>query len=364
MASIRTLKSGRHQVRWRDSKGKETSSVFSTRREAERFRRDVEVIRARGEDPRHGRDAPAACIMEMTAAHIEWCETVREYAPSTGRIRYYSLKNLQRFLRTIRPRGRLWPELLDAENIERFYVWLRQSRKISAMTAQQEVGHVVKFWRWCHTHPRFSSSMSPPHRPEFAASMPVLRPYSPRWSDCDAAISKADGYFRRLMVICRFTGLRVRQAQALMWEDVNLEHAMLTVRSGKTAREKRGRVAPMAPALVAELAGWGVRTGDVVADPVPDRSRPPYAQLHRAWRDGTGDVPPQPTHAFRRCFMGELRRASVQLDIVQFLVGHARGTAGDIYMDASAVMDEARRAVELIPPIGGGVVVRLEMKGE
>ncbi len=364
MASVRTLRSGKHQVRWRDSKGTETSRVFESRRQAERWRRDVEVIRARGEDARSNRDGPVADLVEMFLAYLAWCRAVREYAPATVRSKMSAFHNLQRFLRTIRPRGTLWPELLDAENVQRFYVWLRQDHGVSAPTAQLNISHAMSFWDWCHGHPTYGRSLDAPRKPKLAQAVPALAPYSPRWSDCDAAIARADGIARRLMVICRFTGLRVGQAKALRWENVNLSHALLTVRSGKTMREKRGRVAPMAPALVAEMAGWGVRTGDVVGDTRRGQRRSPYGAVRRAWEAGTGSVPPQPFHAFRRAFMGELRRSGVQLDIVQFLVGHARGTAGDIYMDAAAVMAEAREAVALIPAIGGGVVVRLEVKGE
>jgi integrase len=363
VASIRTLKSGRHQVRWTYA-GKESSTTFGTIREAERWRRDVAVIISRGEEPRPGHRVHAVDLLKVIPDHVRWCITVREYAANTIRARCSALNNLQRFLRTIRPRGILRAELLDGEHIERFYVWLRHERGNAANSAQVHVRHVMRFWTWCARHPAYGRHMATVVEPLLPATTPALRPYAPRWADADAAIlTMADDWQRRLAVVCRFTGLRVVQAKTLQWADINMARKVMTVASGKTLRERRGRVAPLAPAFVAELAAWGVRSGAVCGAPA-STSRTPDRAMRKAWLAGTGEVPRQPFHSMRRMFVSELRRARVQHDIVQYLVGHARGITGDVYLDPGAIMAEAREAVALIPAIGAGAVVRLEVKGE
>jgi hypothetical protein len=71
----------------------------------------------------------------------------------------------------------------------------------------------------------------------------------------------------------------------LFWTDFNLEKATLTVRGerGKSADEKRGRVAPISRHLVEFLAGLGVREGFVIPsgrDTGTSRSGGPPAGHH------------------------------------------------------------------------------------
>lgn len=362
MANIRTLPSGKHQVRWRDSRGEEQCRAFPAdrRRDAARFKVEVESLRARGEDWRERDTAPVADLEQMMQAFVEHQALVRGLAASTGQQLVVGLELFRRFLRLSHPRGSLWPDLLDREHVAAFFVWMQTSREwqgrrgMTRLTAFQHARKVLRFWRWAHDHDTFSEWVARPRDVELAEARPVLRPYAPTWRDCDAAIAMIRlEWQRRLWVACRFTGLRRGQVMALTWADVDLDAAMLTVRPelGKSRQERTGRLVPLSPHLVAEMAGWGVREGHLI-ETTGEKRRIDYGAFRRAWSEATGRPMRQPFHAFRRAFMTGLREAGVALDVIQYLVGHRRGTAGDVYMSAAAVMGEARRAIGLLPPVG------------
>jgi integrase len=119
---------------------------------------------------------------------------------------------------------------------------------------------------------------------------------------------------------------------------------------GKSKQERRGRMVPIAPVLVAELAGWGLRVGPLVGDLGGDVARVAKA-VRRAWK--RAGVPPivwarRPDHAFRKGFVSGLQRAGADRDAVEYLVGHSRGLRG-VYVDPDAL--PLIEAVALVPPM-------------
>jgi integrase len=63
--------------------------------------------------------------------------------------------------------------------------------------------------------------------------------------------------------VLRYTGLRVSEAMNLTWTDLDLQTRTLHIRSSN-AKEGQGRVIPMSPHLVREIAGWGTRLGYLI----------------------------------------------------------------------------------------------------
>jgi integrase len=144
----------------------------------------------------------------------------------------------------------------------------------------------------------------------------------------------------------------------LMWSDFDFERGMLTVRPdlGKTKQERRGRVIPVSPHLLTEVAGWGRREGFLI-DNTPARGpQPKKRQVHnghvkRIWRKTSvpEDRYRQPCHCFRKGFVSELVRAGATERAVRRLVGHSGGVTFDVYTSAWAMEDELRQAVALVP---------------
>ncbi len=374
MASLRTIKrDGTHQVRWLTSARKAKSRTFPAgrpgRRAAEAFKVEVEIVRAQGRDWEPAVADEVVDLEKLLEAYKDHQKHVRRIAPSTGRVLVIVINLFVDYLRTKHARGTLTPARMTRANVEGFYVYLKSERVwgrgevkhtgIGDLTAYHHTSKVIGAWRWLHQ--RNPQHFAPPVDLGMPAPRPALRPRRHTWEECDRVIALAGvEWHRRLMVACRFTGLRVGQVMRLLWSDVDVGAATLTIRPelGKSRAEQAGRTVPIAPAFAAELAGWGKREGFLVTHPGKKR-KVKYEPFQDYWEAVAPEVV-QPFHGFRKAFEQELRRAKVEGDVRDLLVGHAQGRArgGDTdatYIGEDPLMPEAREAVALIPPIGQSV---------
>jgi hypothetical protein len=128
---------------------------------------------------------------------------------------------------------------------------------------------------------------------------------------------------------------------------------------GKTSAECLGRIIPISPILVKEMAGWGRREGWLI----PTNRTGAQARVARqrgvirAWkRSGvqpevwaaTEKRKGQSFHAFRKGFVSGLKKLRADPDAVEHLVGHSLGLRG-VYTDPDVL--ELREAVDLIPQL-------------
>lgn len=365
MASIRQLASGKWQVRWLDSRGEPKARSFPAgeRREALKFKAEVEVIRARGEDWIEQRRDTLVDLPGLFREYARHQRTIRKLGDRTGEQLVIGLSLYVTYLRTLHPRGTLWPELLTRESVEAFFAWMQTEREwkgrrgMSEITAFQHTRKVCRAWSWLHgRHPDKVAAYVELDLPE---ARPALRPRRHTWEECDRVIAAATvEWHRRLFIACRFTGLRKDQVMRLQWSDFDLDRATLTIRPelGKSRAERRGRTVPIAPAFVAELATWGKREGFLIQT-TGEKRWLDYKTLRKAWQRATGERPRQPFHGFRKAFEQEMRRMRVPDDVRDLLVGHAQGQRRGVETDATylgedPIMPDARDAVARIPAIG------------
>jgi integrase len=175
----------------------------------------------------------------------------------------------------------------------------------------------------------------------------------------DGAIECANGWVRQLCFVLRCTGLRVQQALALRWNDLRLEEEVPCVQIrgelGKTAQERRGRWVPLAPVLVSEIAGWGVREGYLL--PCSRKSRAARARdAIRAWERAGVDAALWTKcahHAFRAGFQSGLKRLGADTEAVEYLVGHSRGIREHYVSPDDLPLVEA---VRMVPAFGASTV--------
>ena len=358
MASI-AEKNGRWTVRWRDQSGAERRRTCPNKTTARALQKEVEETLALGRDwqPRDG--APAPDLQVIFQAFLD--DRARVLRPATVVQRHVALQLFLRHLRAKRPRGRLESDLLTRAELGEFFTFMRTVRENTELSAAQRVRMVYYAWEWAFDHDTFGAHVGRPRMIDLPDASPVLKTAAPTWAQCDAAIAEAGRswapWWARYLTVMRFTGLRKNQVINLRWEDVDLEAATLRVRPelGKSKQERRGRVVPISPHLVAEMAGWGVRDGYLV-ETRGEKRRIDNETLHRIWK-ATGapaEVWRQPLHAFRKAFVSRLVEAGVAEHVIKCLVGHARGTTGDVYTEAAAMMPMMRSAVALIPAVGDG----------
>ena len=263
MASLRKRANGRWQVRWRDSADVARSRHFPDRRSAQAFRREVEVTRARGEDVRPRDAAPPPDLPALQQAWLDWQAGPRGFAFNTLASRRSSCLLYQTYLRArVCKRGRLGLELLNREGIEGFLGWMRTERGVSKLTARGRALHMASMWRWACEHSTWRTHVDTLEWVTVPDAQPELRPYAPTWAECDGAVEACrTPWHRNLLLVCRYTGLRVQQAMRLTWGDIDLAEARLAIRPelGKTKQERRGRIIPVSPHLVTEVSTWGRR---------------------------------------------------------------------------------------------------------
>jgi len=353
MASWRRKPNGKYQVRWRDPDGRSRAKDVETRKTCLELVKVVGRCEELGEryEPRGVRAEPA--VEEVAQS---WLRAIgSENEATTVKQHGHRLHLFVRWLRSKHPRGPLRLELLSVQVLKDFHAELDGFEgKARELTTRNKYARTVhQLWAWAGDQDELE-----PYTPRLK-TLKLRAPPAPRtralpWADIDRVIEQAHGRHRKLLVVLRYTGLRVDQALNLEWPDFDLERGTMYVRPelGKTRAEKVGRLVPISPHLVAELAGWGKREGFVL--PVGEkqtregRGRDLWRFFERAeidpmyWRR-------RPHHAFRLAFETNLKAARVDPEAVEFYVGHdlkIRGT----YNDPWAL--PLTRLVKSIPKVG------------
>jgi integrase len=367
MASVKQV-DGLWCVRWRDGGrgGRAHQRSFTTERLAQAFAQEVEdAIERNGQyEPRRvGRATPLAVIL---AGYI--ADSARRHAPRTT---HNYAQHLDLFSNWAGPIG---VDALSHQLLSDYHLHLanpktgRHLHRRGANTIVKHFQAIEQAWAWAWKRQARGDYHGVPQPDSLELKRaPAPHKLAPTWAQMDATIAAADGWQRDLYVVLRCTGLRVQQALGLRWEDLrlDLEAPMLHLRPelGKSAQEKRGRWVPIAPVLVAELAGWGRREGDLLrCDRTVREARARDAQ--RAWKragvdpavwDGCAH------HAFRAGFESGLKRLGADTEAVEFLVGHSRGIR-ERYVGPDAL--PLVEAVRLVPAIGRDNVEQLRAARE
>lgn len=356
MASYRR-RSGRIQVRWRDLAGAQRSHTVPNLRTARQVIREIEESLALGYDwaPVDLRAAPS--LDEIFAAWL--ADRARLWRPRTHQQNAIAVRLFTAWLKRGARTRRLMAERLSREALLGFYDHMCGERENSALSAGQRVRMIHRAWRWAFDHDIYGDLVPRPRTIELPEATAELAPRAPTWALCDAVIHEASvsraPWYGRFFTVMRFTGLRKMQVMRLRWADVDRAHALLTIRPelGKSRKERRGRVVPIAPHLMNTMAGWNTGSGFVIEKPGRTR-RPDNETLRRFWiRAGMpAETLRQPCHAMRKALVSELTRRGVADRVIKALIGHTQGTTGDVYRDPVSLMPAMRAAVALMPPIG------------
>jgi len=348
--AIKEKRNGGWSVRWLDPDGSNRRKQCPDARTADALIREIEEAHALGRrwEPVARRDPSVSALVDEYLV-----DRRRLWAPNTVIEHDVSLSIFQSWLIARSRRSHVGIAALSKGLLGDFWDHLIEGRKNAVSTARLRVGHVLRWWRWCYDHDDYGSTTPrPPQRYEMRPA-PRVPTRAPTWAQMDAVIGACTvERVRRLAVLLRCTGLRYAQALALEWDDLDLEGAELRVRPelGKTAAERTGRTIPLAPVLVSELAGWGLRQGRVVG--VVKTENADCKALRKAWEaSGTPRAVwyDRTAHCFRKGFVTGLRALGGDRDAIELLVGHDLGLPG-IYTDQVAL--KLREAVALVPPLG------------
>lgn len=356
MASIHR-KRGRYVVRWRSLDGRNRSRSCPTKESAKGLARDVEEALARGRD--WTPQTPTRSLEELIAEGLE----DRARGLTAGSVRNLEIAAGQ-FLDTLwKLHGKpLPPAVLTVASLRAY--WRELEARVNPRTALQRIRMVEKLWE-CIYHQDDTGQIPAPRRLVDLPQAAYPHRPAPTWAEMDKAIAAAEGWYRDLFVVLRCTGLRRSQAMRLRWEWVSLEEGLLHIPSelGKSRNERRGRVVPLAPPLLAELKTWEQR-GPFLIHTEHGGRRPVETTMRRIWeragvraevyaqRDEDGKT--STCHAFRHGFVSGLVGLGASVDLVRQLVGHRGKTLEEVYLDPVLAVPALRPVVALIPPLNVG----------
>lgn len=237
--------------------------------------------------------------------------------------------------------------------------------------------YLLRVWTWAGDAPDDWPGVPPaPRDPASVLPPPPVRgraPDAPKPEEMDAICRRAArSAIPDLADICatmRLTGLRISQVLSINVGDVDLAHATLTVRSGKSRREKADkRTVPLHRGLLERLRPRLVgRADDAFLFP-PMRAQSSRRQLADdivmgLWEEATraGEVrravwsPPsrkkkRPNHAFRAGFLALLRAKGVAESVRFELVGHEPKSVEGLHYSAPT-MEDLRAAIDSLEDI-------------
>jgi integrase len=287
-------------------------------------------------------------VSELIAAHDGWLSMRRSEGT---RIKYgQHLKAFQEWA------GNRPIESITAQEIEFEFLgpW---AQTVSAATLRNRIAALRSLFEFCE---RF----------EYIDRNPMRRIESPprdekmgNWlrPEDDLALQEAAAtpIERIVVMLLRYTGLRVSEACSLRWTDVNLEASppTLTVRTSKTNAGKR--TIPVPAVLVPSLRSWrhylecrDVYTTDGLVLTTRNRT-PMWPQF--VWRivvrvgerAGIGHITP---HGLRRTYGSALINNGCRLEAVSKALGHANTTVTE---RSYAALTDERIASEVLEAMGG-----------
>lgn len=365
MSSTRRLRSGRYQVRWRNPDRSVAARTFTTKGDAKEHERVTQRCEELGlwwkpEEkpaavPWFG-DGVTAFMKRLEETHA--ASTVRQYRD--GLTMAADALDASGF-------GEMTVGDISIEHLRIFRAWLEDratARRTSGRapdTIRRLVEKLEACWAWLF-ETEFHPAVPRPRSLELPKA-PLQPVRAPTFEEMARCVLATRGEYRRLTTVAYFTGLRISQVLGLDWSLVDFEHELLTVPGHlcKTERERAGRIIPLSPHLISELATWGERVGPIVTISVTRQAR--ERAVHAAWRAaGVRDEihKQRPDHAFRRGFVSGLKRLGADDEAVEFYVGHSIAGARGRYIDGDAM--PLRELAALIPPIVATNVVALQRK--
>ena len=331
------------RVRWRALTGRQRSYATRTKSAADWIARQIQDAKDRGIDwqPQSAR-RPESTLGDAVDEFLR--ELGRHRAAET--VVSYRTTLRRWLLRVVPPDSPV--TAMDYTALARLY----DESTGAASSKSLRAVHAFRFWLWLYEHDEHGALLvERRHRPRrLHTPVPPSSPVrAPTWAQMDWVLAHASGGVWRVLLIQRFTGLRVSQARALRWDDIDLNEGEVLIRGelGKSQQERMGRRMPVSHHLIDELSRWNSST-DTIADSGLYQSK----CYRRAWADsGLSEQLYQrrPTHAFRKGFVSGLRASGADREAVEFLVGHSLGLRG-VYLDPASL--PLRETIDLVPAVG------------
>lgn len=248
---------------------------------------------------------------QLSEQHVEWLKRQHDRSPKTVESRIRVLRSLPNAATATR------------EQVEE---WWESRAHLSTGTRAVDLSHLRGFYLWCQIFDHRTDDPSIRIRPPRVNNRIAKKASR---ADVETLLeSDMPADLRRAFLLGCYAGVRVAEAAALDWADVDIESNTITVREGKGGKS---RVVDVSPMLIDWLGGRG--TGNVVAGSKQYSAAQLQRRLNRAIKGAGLDIT---THALRHRWGMMAYQATGDLLAVGEMMGHSSTNTTRIYAQASS----------------------------
>ena len=249
----------------------------------------------------------------LSREHIAWLKRQNDRSPKT-------IESRERVLRS-------FPNASTAtrEDVE---AWWESRAHLSTGTRAVDLSHLKGFYEWCQIYDHRTDDPSIRVRPPRVSNR-IPKKASKHDTEVLLKGDMAPDLRRAFLLGC-YAGLRVAEAAALDWSDVDVEAGTIVVRGGKGGKS---RVVDVSPMLIDWLSPVLPRGNVVTAGKEPQTAAQMQRRLNRAIRAAGLDIT---THSLRHRWGMLAYQSSGDILAVSEMMGHASVNTTKIYAQASS----------------------------
>jgi len=229
-----------------------------------------------------------------------------------------------------------WARVATAERVtqavaEQYLNSMRAKAPRTANLARGVLSHVWKTvglpdpWVQCRTRPRKTIPFRPLTDDEVSRALAEAAKVAPWW--------------RPLILVGFYTGLRISDAATLRWSMFGEGLRHIELRPAKTAKSGRAVWIPVHPALARELEKLKRHAASLFPEAAEKQGRrtlgPEFSRiLSRAKVTGESGVSRVGYHSLRATFATRARRSGIPLDDLRAVMGHTNASQTTHYIDS------------------------------
>jgi integrase len=245
----------------------------------------------------------------LSIAWIKWCRN--EHIPAN---------TIARRIATLRSLGNAGTA--TREDVE---IWWASRTGLAPSSRAGDLAGIRSLYKWCR---RWEHRSDDPTTRIDSPHVPTGLPHPMAKHDLQTALDTFEPELRRAVVLGAYAGLRIAEAAALDWSDIDVEGRKLWVLHGKG---DKARVVAISPVLIDQLlpdTGGNVVAAGRQANTSATLQRRVNRAFRRAGIHGT-------SHALRHRYGTMAYQATGDLLAVGRMMGHASPVTTAIYADPS-----------------------------
>jgi len=234
------------------------------------------------------------------------------YSPRTHESYLAAVRGLAKYTRRS-------PEMLTAEELQRYFMYLVMERKLAPASVRLAYNGIRFLYLEVLAWPALDLEVTLPKKPQ---KIPELLTRAEVARVIGACL---DLRYRTMLLLCYGCGLRLSELVAVRVGDLDGERSLLRITQGKGAKD---RLVPLSPTLLAQLRGYWRRyrpRGFLFPGQQAGQSLSPTAiqRVFKRAKAAAGVTKAGGIHALRHAFATHQLEAGLPVHRLQRLLGHS-----------------------------------------